>query len=75
MDDLTTCKKAAEFFGYQFDSTEEEAGYPKGCYALFDADVYFNQHIDGSKHRDASQICKPIGKGLRSFLTSIYLLS
>ena len=68
------CKEAADLLGYQFESTEVEAGWPKGCYAG-EVGVYFNQHIDGSKNNGARQICKSIGKGLRSFLPSMYLLS
>ena len=75
MDDSATCKKAYEVLGYYFYSTEEGAEWPKGCYVDSFDEVYFNQHIDGSKNDGARQICKSIGKGLRSFLPSMYLLS
>ena len=74
VDDLTTCKKAAEALGYQFKTTEDEAGWPKGCYKS-GGKVFFNQHVHGSVNINAAQICKDRGKGLRFFLTSIYLLT
>ena len=77
VDDLTTCKEAAEVLGHRFKFSEEEAGWPKGCYAVAvgSRNVYFNQHIDGSKNYLARQICESIGKGSHSFLTSMHLLS
>ena len=74
MDDLATCKYAAEIFYYQWHGAQDEAGWPKGCYAEYNG-VRFNQHTDGSKNNRARQICKPTGKELRCFLTSMYLLS
>ena len=73
MDDLTTCKIAAGETGHRFKYTEYEAGWPKGCYEGYGV-VNFNHHIDGSKNNLARQICKRVGKGLRSFPTFMYLL-
>ena len=61
VDDLTTCKQAAEAVGHQFRATEDLANWPKGCYEA-SSDVYFNQHVHGSANIFASQICKDTGK-------------
>ena len=70
VDDLTTCKKAAEALGYQLKTKEDEAGWPRWCYVSGRV-VFFNQHVNGSANINAAQICKGQGKGLRFFLTYI----
>ena len=50
------CKEAAEKLGLDFESTDDVAGWPKGCYDN-NGDVYFNQHISGSNNHFARQIC------------------
>ena len=67
VDDLTTCKQAAEAFGHQFRGTEDLAIWPKGCYEA-SSDVYFNQHINGSARSNAAQICKDDGRWIGLFL-------
>lgn len=55
--DLTTCKEAAAEFSYPFKRTGHGTDRPKGCYQL-NYGVYFNQHVNGSAHSRARQICK-----------------
>ena len=70
VEDLTTCKEAAEKLGLQFKGTENRADWPKGCYKY--GSIRFNQHRYGSFRYGGNQICK--GMSLRSFLTSMHLL-
>ena len=74
VEDLTTCKEAAEKLGLQFKGTENRADWPKGCYKY--GSIRFNQHRYGSFRYGGNQICKGFGKGmsLRSVLTSMHLL-
>ena len=59
--DLTDCKLAAEALKKKFKSTEYDPFFPKGCYSyvnrVHDSEVYWNEHIEGSKHRKATPIC------------------
>ena len=59
--DLTDCKLAAAAMKKKFISTEYDPFFPKGCYSyvnrVHDSEVYWNEHIEGSKHRKATPIC------------------
>ena len=72
VNDLTACKEAAKALSLDFERTKDLAHYPKGCYSR--GVVYFNRHVHGSRNSYARQICKPGGKKLRYFPTSMQLL-
>ena len=59
---------------YQFSTTEDEAGWPKGCYLADDHEVYVNMHGYGSAHVGARQICQATSKRSCSFLTCMHPL-
>ena len=64
VDDIKTCKEAAQELEKKFGGTAKEDNWPKGCYAYFD-DIYFNQHSAGSSNNRARQICGFLGKRKR----------
>ena len=75
VDDIETCKKAAQELNKSFTERElAQKNWPKGCFLFLSESVYFNQHSTGSSNNRASQICKPKGMGLHSFLISMYQL-
>ena len=59
VDNLSTCKEAAEEMKLKFLRAENIGNYPKGCYLA--GNVFFNQHSTGSRQSNARQICKAIG--------------
>ena len=73
VEDLKTCKEAAEKLGFQFMKIHNTADWPTGCFKY--GGIRFNQHRYGSFRYGGNQICKGFGKGmsLRSFLTSMHL--
>ena len=72
VDNLSTCKEAAEELKLNFTRAENIGNYPKGCYVA--GDVFFNQHSTGSRQSNARQICKAIGKEKENSFTSHHLL-
>ena len=63
VDDLKTCKEAADELGKPFKITEDKDKpdeMPNGCY--LSGEVYFNQNASGSSNYNARQICQPRGK-------------
>ena len=76
VEDLTTCKEAAEKLSHPLPETENVANWPKGCYLFKNGRVWFNEHTHGSQQNSTRQICKRFvkGMGLRTFLTSMRLL-
>ena len=66
VDNLSTCKEAAEELKLNFLRAENIGNYPKGCYESKGlrraaGNVFFNQHSTGSRQSNARQICKAIG--------------
>ena len=67
VDNLSTCKEAAEELKLNFLRAENIGSYPKGCYEAISlskrlaGNVFFNQHSTGSRQSNARQICKAIG--------------
>ena len=61
VDDIDTCKEAAEELKRKFGGVEDSAIRLNGCH-VHDNDVFFNQKSTGYGSWLASQICKPKGK-------------
>ena len=60
VNDEIECKVATTQLDLVFNTTEDKADMPKGCY--LSGVVYFNRHLSGSRKYNARQICKPRGK-------------
>ena len=57
IDDFSTCRSAAEYFGKTIGEYETVDNYPKGCYLERNDHVYFNNHEIGEKIQFANPIC------------------
>ena len=68
VDDVNVCKEVARHLNHNFEITDEEPDWPKGCY--FANEIYFNPHLTGSSNNNSRQICKRRDKtfGLQIFI-------
>jgi len=69
VDDIDTCKEAAEELKRKFGGVEDSAIRLNGCH-VHDNDVFFNQKSTGYGSWLASQICKPKGCECDSFVNA-----
>ena len=61
VDDIETCKEAAEELNLNFVRSKNDNNWPGGC-TVEGRDVYFNEHSTGNLKTNVNQICKPKGK-------------
>ena len=57
INDLDTCKTAADYYGKIFGGPETFNNYPNGCYYEKNGRVYFNLHLYGKTNQRAGPIC------------------
>ena len=62
IEDLNSCKSAAEYYGKAFGEYETADNYPKGCYIERNDHVYFNNHEIGRNISFATPICYRKGR-------------